>query len=121
MDMSLGWCWLFFIHFVFAVQPVHPADVHEYQNDEYIDRPLLSKPESEFKTTEPDGIQRFCQQNAEAEGNDKPNDEENNEVLQVFSPVRLQVFHILFAYWRKYKRPLRTLNYFSVEMQIVNG
>jgi hypothetical protein len=60
------------VYVKFPVQLIHPADVHKDQDDKYIDRPLLSKPEAQLKAAQADLIEGLYQKNTENIRNYKP-------------------------------------------------
>jgi hypothetical protein len=55
------------VHVVFSVHLVHAPGIKEDQGDEYVDRPLLGKPESQLETAYSYRIQLIDQENTKAE------------------------------------------------------
>ena len=80
---------LLFVIAVLLIQPVHQIDIDKNENDENVDGALLRKPESKFEAAQAEIIQCIGEENAGPVGNQKPNDEQDGQVLQVFLPVTL--------------------------------
>ena len=68
---------------ILPVQPVHELNID--QNDQYkgIDRPLLSKPESQFEATQPEAVQLVHQHDAKQERNCEPYRQKNGNRLSL--------------------------------------
>eukprot|EP00747_Dinoflagellata_sp_TGD_P198721 gnl/TRDRNA2_/TRDRNA2_71792_c0_seq1.p1 gnl/TRDRNA2_/TRDRNA2_71792_c0~~gnl/TRDRNA2_/TRDRNA2_71792_c0_seq1.p1 ORF type:complete len:110 (+),score=1.43 gnl/TRDRNA2_/TRDRNA2_71792_c0_seq1:19-348(+) len=83
---------LLLVHVEFLIQLVHGMGIHDDQYQEHIDRSLLRKPEAEFETEELDSIQLIHEQDAEAVGDDKPDNEIGEDQSQVGGPIVAGVF-----------------------------
>ena len=65
---------LVFMNIKFLVDSVHAPGIKENQHYENVDRTLLRKPETQFKTTDSNLIKLVDQQYAEAIGANKPDE-----------------------------------------------
>src|SRR6056297_3330331 len=50
------------VEFKFFVEAIHQVHIYKNENHEYIDRPLLCKPKTEFKASKPELIQPVHEQ-----------------------------------------------------------
>jgi hypothetical protein len=67
------------VYIIFFVQSIHEDDVHENQEDEYINRTLLGPPKG-------------ATDDAKAVGYDEPYSHEDADVQEVGLPVLLEIF-----------------------------
>ena len=72
---------------MFAIETIHPTGVVEDQSDEAQDRALLSKPEAQAEAKKSDLIERLRQDDAEAEGDRKPDREARDDEAEIRTPV----------------------------------
>ena len=79
---------------MFTIETIHPPGVVEDQNDEAQDRALLGKPEAQSEAEKLDLIERFRENDTEAEGHREPDNEAHGDQAQISAPVAAPGFLI---------------------------
>ena len=72
---------------MFAIETVHPPGVVENQNNETENRTLLSEPEAQIEAKDLNSIERLGENDAETEGDGKPDCEAYRDQAQIGAPV----------------------------------
>lgn len=79
-----------------TIDAIHSPGVEEDQGDKYVDRTLLSEPESELETADTYRVQLFDKQNPESIGADKPDSETYRHEAKIGPPVSHAIVAIHF-------------------------
>jgi len=74
---------LTFIDIIFAVEAVHQKHIDKDDHNKGIDRSLLGKPKTQFKTTDPILVKEINEEYAASVGNNEPDAQKYGEIFEV--------------------------------------
>ena len=79
---------------VFFIESVHEPDVHEDEDQEDINGPLLCEPEAERKSAKGKIVQKILEQNSGTVGGQKPDTQQHKKIFYIFLPIGRSLFLI---------------------------